>query len=105
MYKFDDISKQIKVLKKQKYKFTDVSTNDTYPKTLVIRNTKEGMVWQIYNVEKRIEAILLSKTAFSNGFLGITLEDFNPEATESFPDWRETDGGKKIINSTEDDTN
>jgi hypothetical protein len=99
MNRLQSIEEQLKEVEAQEFKYTNVSTNDKYPKTLVIRNTKEGMIWQIYNVEKEIEAIKLSANAFKNGFLGITLEDFDVEAKETFPNWRESKGGKEIINS------
>ena len=90
-----EIDKLIEKLDKQAVKYTDISTKD-YPKTLIIKNTPDGMVWQVYNVEKEIEAIKLSANAFNNGFLGITLEDFDKEVKETYPDWRDTKGGKEI---------
>ena len=36
--------------------FTDISTKNEFPKTLVIRNSKGGMIWQIYHVQKESEA-------------------------------------------------
>lgn len=96
MTRLQTIEEQLKEVEAQEFKYTDVSTNDKYPKTLIIRNTKEGMIWQVYNVEKEIEAIKLSANAFNNGFLGITLEDFDKEVKETYPDWRDTKGGKEI---------
>jgi len=77
--------------------FTNISTNSDYPKTLIIRNHLGGMIWQVYHVEKEIEAERLSNNATKNGFEAITLEDHQPEQEETWPDWRETDGGKKMI--------
>ena len=79
--------------------YTDNSTNDKYPKTLVVRNSEGGMVWQIYHVEKEKEAEILARNATGNGFYAITLEDHQPELKQTWEDWRETEGGKKIINS------
>lgn len=76
--------------------YKDISVGD-YPKTLVIRNHEGGMVWQVYHVEKLIEAERLAGNATRNGFQAITLEDYQPDREETFPDWRETDGGKEII--------
>jgi hypothetical protein len=73
----------------------DVSEKE-FPKTLVIRNTPGGMIWQIYHVKAQYEADRLTKNALRNGFYGITLEEYQPDEEETFPDWRETDGGKKI---------
>lgn len=78
--------------------YTDNSTNGKYPKTLVIRNHEGGMVWQIYHVEKEKEAEILAHNATGNGFQAITLEDHQPELKQTWEDWRETEGGKKIIN-------
>lgn len=77
--------------------YTDISTTDTYPKTLMIRNHEGGMIWQVYHVNKKHEADRLSRNAYGNGFVGSTLENYQPEYEETWPDWRETDGGKEII--------
>jgi hypothetical protein len=68
--------------------YTDISTQNNYPKTLVIRNTPEGMIWQIYHVNNLQEAEGLASIAKSNGFYGITLEDYQPEHVETWPGWR-----------------
>ena len=78
--------------------YTDKTTNNDYPKSLLIRNTPGGMIWQIYTVQKEREVDKLATNATRNGFYGITLEDFDANYTETFPGWRETDGGKSIIN-------
>lgn len=75
---------------KQSKMYKDVSTTDTYPKTLVIRNQEGGMIWQIYHVQKESEAKKLSENATSNGFYGITLENHQPDESETWPDWRQT---------------
>ena len=76
--------------------FTDISTNDNYPKTLVVRNHEGGGIWQIYHVHKLREADILSRNATSNGFEAITLEDYHADYDETWPDWRETAGNKEI---------
>jgi len=76
--------------------YTDISTNENYPKTLMIRNHEGGMVWQVYHVQKESEAEKLAINAYRNAFLAITLENHQPEVEETWPDWRETDGGKTI---------
>jgi hypothetical protein len=68
--------------------FENISTNRNWPKTLVIRNTKGGMIWQIYHVENDAQAIHLASNADDNGFYGITLEDYKPYESETFPNWR-----------------
>lgn len=70
-----------------------ISKDDKYPKTLVIRNTIGGMIWQIYHVNSDKEADTISSNAASNGFLGITLEDHQPKLKETWPDWRKTATG------------
>jgi len=70
--------------------YTNNSTDDIYPKTLVIRNTKGGMIWQVYHVKKQSEADKLSANATLNGFGAITLENYQPDTKETWPDWRET---------------
>lgn len=69
--------------------FEDISTTGfKYPKTLVIRNTVGGMVWQIYHVDNGMQAFHLSKNAKLNAFEGRTLEDHQPDMEETFPNWR-----------------
>jgi hypothetical protein len=77
--------------------YTDISTSDSYPKTLMIRNHEGGMIWQVYHVHKKSEADNLSANAFRNGFEGSTLEDYQPDFKETWPDWRDSEGGKEII--------
>ena len=69
--------------------YKQTSTSDIYPKTLVIRNTKDGWIWQIYHVQAEHEAERLANNARKNGFYGITLEDYNPSFEETFTNWRE----------------
>lgn len=76
--------------------YRDKSTT-TFPKHLIIRNHLGGMVWQVYKVEKESEAIKLANNASKNGFADITLENFDKDLEETFPDWRDTKGGKLII--------
>jgi len=77
--------------------YTDISTTDTYPKTLIIRNREGGRVWQVYLVQKESEADKLSNNAYLNGFYGITLEDYQIGEEETWPDWRETCNSNIII--------
>ena len=79
--------------------YIDKSVLDTFPKTLVIRNTSGGMIWQIYHVQSEREAERLSRNATDNGFFDISLEDYIPNSKETFPDWRESESGQKLINS------
>ena len=69
--------------------YIDISNTEKYPKTLVIRNTSEGMIWQLYHINNEFEAKKLATTAHSNGFYGLTLEDHQPEEEETFPTWRQ----------------
>ena len=68
-----------------------------FPKTLEIRNTTGGPIWQIYHVENQQEVDLLTKTATGNGFFSITLVDYRPDEPENWPGWRETEGWKARI--------
>ena len=70
--------------------YEDLTTKDSFPKTFVVRNTRNGMVWQIYHPDTQEDVDNLSKNAFGNGFLGNTLEDHQPELEETWSDWRET---------------
>jgi hypothetical protein len=65
----------------------DISTG-AFPKTLVIRNRPEGMIWQIYHVNNQQECNKLADNARANGFYGITLEDYQPNYQETWPGWR-----------------
>lgn len=75
--------------------YTDVSSSN-YPKTLVIRNHEGGSIWQVYNVENKSEADRLATNASNNGFMAVTLDDHRPDLKETWPNWRDTEGGKKI---------
>jgi hypothetical protein len=75
--------------------YTDISRGD-FPKTLMIRNHEGGMIWQVYHVQNKNEADRLASNAHGNGFWGSTLENYQPEYKETWPDWRETSGGKEI---------
>ena len=68
--------------------YTDVSIGN-FPKTLMIRNHEGGMIWQVYHVKNLKEVEWLSGNALKNGFLGSTLENYQPEHEETWPDWRE----------------
>lgn len=68
--------------------YKDISTSDNYPKTLVIRNRPDGMIWQVYHVNTVRSAELLAKGAEQSAFQGITLEDHQPEMEETFPNWQ-----------------
>lgn len=70
--------------------YTNISTKEDYPKTLIIRNHKGGMIWQLYHVQKESEAIKLAANATRNAFEAITLEDYQPNLEETWTDWRET---------------
>lgn len=88
--------------------YNDLSTSDAYPKTLLIRNTSGGMIWQVYHVKNETEAIGLAKNASKNAFEGITLENYQPSYEETWPGWR-VDAQKDIIEKdyilTEEDIN
>lgn len=76
--------------------YQDNTTTSNYPKTLLIRNEPGGMIWQVYQVQKESEASKLSANAMGNGFHSRTLVDYTEDYDETFPDWRDTDGGKRI---------
>ena len=69
--------------------YKDISTKKEFPKTLIIRNSKGGMIWQVYHVQKECEVKKLSNNATRNGYEEITLEDYQPNHEETFPNWRE----------------
>lgn len=72
--------------------YDDVSRSPDYPKTLMIRNHVGGLVWQVYHVRDKSEADRLGQNANGNGFWGSTLEDYQPDMEETWPDWREKCG-------------
>tara|TARA_B110000238_G_scaffold198739_1_gene244143 strand:- start:315 stop:593 length:279 start_codon:yes stop_codon:yes gene_type:complete len=83
--------------------YRDTTTNGDYPKTLIIRNHAGGMIWQVYHVENENEAIILSDNATSKGFEEITLEDDALGREQTWEDWRDTPGGKKLIKRAEEE--
>ena len=84
--------------------YRETSTSEEYPKTLLIRNTVGGMVWQVYHVEKESEAMKLSDIATLNGFQDCELTDYKEKWEQTWPDWRETSGGKEICRETEENS-
>lgn len=65
-----------------------ISTNNNYPKTVVIRNSKGGMIWQIYHVKSERAAEIIAKRAADNCFEGVTLEDYQPNMEETSEGWQ-----------------
>ena len=66
----------------------DESNSNAFPKTLFIRNSVGGMIWQVYHVQKLKEAEILSHNATMNGFESCILENHNADYEETFPNWR-----------------
>lgn len=71
-----------------------LDNSENYPKTLLIRNEKGGMVWQVYHVNNIREAKMLARTAQGNRFDHITLEAYDKDAKETWPGWRNLEGWK-----------
>lgn len=65
----------------------DKSISPKFPKTLLIRNTKGGGIWQVYHVDNFAQAIFLSNNAKRNGFEEQTLIDLDTSFSETFPGW------------------
>jgi hypothetical protein len=70
--------------------YKDISTTESFPKTLMIRNHDGGMIWQLYHVDSLDDVKKLTSNAQRNGFYGSTLEDHQPENAETWPDWKQT---------------
>jgi hypothetical protein len=56
----------------------------------MVRNHEGGMIWQVYHVDNIDDVERLTSNAYRNGFYGSTLEDYQAEREETWPDWRET---------------
>lgn len=56
---------------------------------LLILNSINGMIWQVYTVESELEIRVLQVSAFKNGF-GYTELTSEIEHEESLPGWRNT---------------
>lgn len=59
-----------------------------FPKTLEIRNTSGGIVWQVYHVNNELEIEMLIATSSSNGFMAQDIVPYDPKREETFPNWR-----------------
>lgn len=79
--------------------YQNLTTDNNFPKTLFIRNEFGGMIWQIYHVNNLTEAERLANNATKNQFNGITLENHQPDYEETWPDWRDTPGGKAVTST------
>jgi hypothetical protein len=69
-------------------------------KQLLIRNTPDGMIWQVYNLKEDYERIILERNARANGFFHFEVFDtirHDYEHSETFPRWREHEGWKKCV--------
>jgi hypothetical protein len=71
-----------------KKEFENISINNNWPKTLVIRNSKGGLIWQVYHVNNDAQAIHITEGAHDNGFESVTLQDYDEDMVETFPNWR-----------------
>lgn len=68
--------------------YKDISTEGlSFPKTLVIRNSVDGWIWQIYHVDSHQQAYYIAENAKNSGYEGRTLEDYHG-GEETFPNWR-----------------
>lgn len=71
-------------------------TTGSFPKTLEIRNTPGGAIWQLYHVMSAEEAGRIANGADERGFYSRILVDFRPDQ-ETFPTWRkEVDWGTEL---------
>ena len=68
--------------------YKNISTGKNYPKTLVVRNRPDGMIWQVYHVNSERSAEIIAEGAVKNAFEGVTLEDYQPNMEETSPDWQ-----------------
>ena len=81
------------IINLQETDMLDTSKTTDFPKTLLIRNTPDGMIWQVYHVQAQHEAERLASNALGNGFLSQELTDHMPDEEQTWPDWRETAQG------------
>ena len=70
------------------FEFVENSVDNVYPKTLFIHNTEGGAVWQVYHIDNKYQIPILVEGAKRNGFMYVTLDDFDLSAEETFPTWR-----------------
>lgn len=63
-------------------------------KTVVIRNSRQGMIWQVYHVQNSEELAMLDTNCRANGFWGAEIlyldggVCYHPDMKETFPTWR-----------------
>lgn len=69
--------------------FCNLSSDEVYPKTVHIRNSVDGCVWQVYHVNNINEAKMLGRNSLKKGFERTDLVDYSP-CEETFPNWRES---------------
>ena len=69
--------------------FTEITKDNNYPKTLVIRNHEGGAIWQVYHMDNQYQLDDIVNGATKNGFEAITLEDYQEDYEETFPYWRQ----------------
>lgn len=70
-----------------KFETSDSSDND-YPKTLLIHNDRHGIIWQVYHINDIIEQEIIMEGAKRNAFMYIRAINYDSEYEETFKDWR-----------------
>lgn len=68
---------------------------------LVIRNTPDGCIWQVYFVKDLEEFSILRDNAHKNGFMSVRLEPMVEGDEETWPGWRETESWKKCLKESQ----
>ena len=69
----------------------------TKQKQLLIRNTHDGMIWQVYNISDQREINILERNARANGFQSFEIVSSADPYEETFPGWRDSIGWQKIV--------
>lgn len=67
--------------------FYNNTKDDIFPKTLEIRSTCGGFIWQLYHINNLQEAEIISYSSSLNGFQSRMIQDYY-ETDETFPNWR-----------------
>ena len=80
-----------------KFEVEDFSDNG-FPKTMRIHNSKDGLIWQIYHVNDKIEQDIITEGAEISAFEYVGITNYDESYEESSPGWRDSIGFQKEYN-------
>lgn len=79
------------------FEVEDFSDN-VFPKTMCIHNSKGGLIWQVYHIHDKIEQDIITEGAEISAFEYVSIINYDDSYEESSPGWRDSIGFQKEYN-------